>query len=59
MKHAIIKEFMVICEYCPKKESFNNYYHYDNLKEARRSGWCIRKGKTCCPECKNKINKNG
>lgn len=51
---------MFICEikgkHCYGAESYtpmSNQTYQDSLKEARKEGWCIRQGKTCCPQCKN------
>jgi len=62
LKHAIIKEVMVLCEFeldeCVRAESYTPRKHQTievSLEQARKDGWCIRKGKTCCPDCKNKL----
>lgn len=63
MKHTIIREIQFHCEIklkgCMISESFTPLAHQtykDSEKNARTSGWCIIKGKTCCPICAYEYN---
>jgi hypothetical protein len=62
MKHSIIKEIIFQCEIqlekCFLAESYTPRAcetYQDSLKEAKKEGWCIRQGKTCCPQCKKAL----
>ena len=63
LKHAVIREVMIQCETklstnCFLGESFipmEIETVKDSLNQARKEGWCIRRGMSCCPSCKKYI----
>ena len=51
MKLSITTEYTIWCQRCAHWEQRQSKNRDTFAKSARKMGWCIRGGKTMCPDC--------
>lgn len=58
-KLDITHERTIWCYRCSHWEQRTSKSTRSFTRAARKQGWCIREGKTVCPECRDALAKGG